>query len=133
MGDYLGKLLEKWLIVDIPLGIPPITVEGENNKGPILLSDDGESEQDCEVLKNIGEDGRKIRMMEPSGGTCEEISDNSEEESDPDSKSKNDEESAEEESDYEECKSSYKKDCDNHNKLTPPEDKEHVSVKETLP
>ncbi|KAH0645779.1 hypothetical protein KY290_034581 [Solanum tuberosum] len=172
---------EKWLVVDIPLGSPPVTVEGENNKGPILLSDDGESKQDCEVVENIGEDGRKRRMMEPSGGdkrrkfisgACEEISDNSEEESDPDvvivpqlvaesenhnkgrtyflrprsmdkSKNKNDEESDEEESDdeesdeeesdYEECKSSYKEDCDDHNKLTPPEEKEHVSVKETLP
>ncbi|KAH0672349.1 hypothetical protein KY290_024586 [Solanum tuberosum] len=105
-------------------------------------------------------------------GTCEEISDSSEEESDPDvvivpqfvvedenhnkgqtyllrprslnkSKSKNDEESDEEESDdeesdeegsdYGECKSSYKEDCDDHNKLTHPEVKEHVSVKETLP
>ncbi|KAG5604986.1 hypothetical protein H5410_026478 [Solanum commersonii] len=35
-------------------------------------------------------------------------------------------------SDYGECKSSYKEDCDDHNKLTPPVEKEHVFVKETL-
>ncbi|KAH0672352.1 hypothetical protein KY290_024589 [Solanum tuberosum] len=85
---------EKWpFIVDIPLGSPPLTVEGENNKGPILLSDDEEFEEDCEVVENIGEVGRKRRMVEPSKGdkrrkfipgTCEEISDSSEEESDPD-------------------------------------------------
>ncbi|KAK4716036.1 hypothetical protein R3W88_014374 [Solanum pinnatisectum] len=52
----------------------------------ILLSDDEESEEDCEVVENIGEDGRKRRMVEPSSGdkrrkfipeTCEEISDSS--------------------------------------------------------
>ncbi|KAH0672687.1 hypothetical protein KY290_024917 [Solanum tuberosum] len=59
------------------------------------------------------------------------------------SKNKNDEESnkeefVKEESDtegsyYEECKSLYKEDCDDHNNLTPPEEKERVSVKQTLP
>ncbi|KAG5592713.1 hypothetical protein H5410_043227 [Solanum commersonii] len=81
---------EKWpFVVDIPLGIPLLTVEGENNKGPSLLSDDEESEEDYKVVENIGEDGRKRRMTEPSrgdkrrkfiSGTYEEISDNSEEE-----------------------------------------------------
>ncbi|KAG5604985.1 hypothetical protein H5410_026477 [Solanum commersonii] len=54
---------EKWpFVVDIPLGSPPLTIEGENNKGPIPLS-----------LR---------RKFIP--GTCEEISDSSKEESDPD-------------------------------------------------
>ena len=37
---------EKWLIVDSPLASPPL-----NNKGPILLSDEGESEEDYELLE----------------------------------------------------------------------------------
>ena len=45
---------EKWLVLDSPLASPPL-----NNKGPILLSNEGESEEDCEVVGNIGEVGRK--------------------------------------------------------------------------
>ena len=40
--------------MDIPLGIPPLTIEGENNNVPIPLSDEGESKEDCEVVENIG-------------------------------------------------------------------------------
>ncbi|TMW83493.1 hypothetical protein EJD97_001559, partial [Solanum chilense] len=44
---------EKWLVLDSPLASPPL-----NNKGPILLSDEGEFEEDYEVV------GRKRRMVE---------------------------------------------------------------------
>uniref|UniRef100_K4CKT2 Uncharacterized protein n=1 Tax=Solanum lycopersicum TaxID=4081 RepID=K4CKT2_SOLLC len=80
---------EKWLIVDSPLASPPL-----NNKGPILLSNEGESEEDCEVV------GRKRRMVELAESENHNKSKiKNEEES-------NDEESYEEVSDYEECKCS---------------------------
>lgn len=52
--------------IDIPLSSPPLTIEGEKNKVLILLSDDEESEVDCEVVENIGKVGRKRRIVEPS-------------------------------------------------------------------
>ena len=67
-----------------PLESPPLTVRGENNKILILLSDYDESKEHCEVGEDIGEVGRKRRMVERSRGnkrrkfipvTCEEISD----------------------------------------------------------
>ena len=82
-------LMIKWHVVDSPLTSPPL-----NNKGPILLSNQGESEEDCEVV------GRKRRMAELA--ECENHNKSkikNEEES-------NDEESCEEVSDYEECKCS---------------------------
>uniref|UniRef100_A0A3Q7HPX8 Uncharacterized protein n=1 Tax=Solanum lycopersicum TaxID=4081 RepID=A0A3Q7HPX8_SOLLC len=80
---------EKWLIVDSPLASPSL-----NNKGPILLSAEGESEEDCQVV------GRKRGVVELA-----------ESENHDKSKSKNEEESEDEESceevtDYEECKCS---------------------------
>ncbi|TMW84496.1 hypothetical protein EJD97_025057 [Solanum chilense] len=89
---------EKWLVVDSPLESPPL-----NNKGLILLSDEGESEEDNEVV------GRKRRMVERAesenhnkGQTYffrPHYMDKS--------KSKNEEEYNDEEgSDYEECKCS---------------------------
>ena len=116
---------EKCLIVDSPLASPPL-----NNKGLILLSDEGESEEDYEVV------GRKRRMVELTesennnkGQTyflrphcMEKSKSKNEEESD-------DEESDEEGSDYKECKCSQ---CYDRNEIISSEEKEHISFKETL-
>ncbi|TMW80609.1 hypothetical protein EJD97_017791 [Solanum chilense] len=74
---------EKWLVVDRPLASSPL-----NNKGLILLSDEGESVEDCEVV------GRKRRMVELSESANHNKSKSKNEEE------SNDKESCEEVSDY---------------------------------